>query len=446
MATNYSFLNPGESILMEGNANMQQVLGINKGGKLILTNQRLVFLAHAFNVGSKFDEIPLSSIAMSGNSFNLFVPTPNMIKVVTTDGSQYQFVVTKKQRDVWVQQICGAASQFRSTYAYGSGTSNNRYGANNYSAGNTAAQSQATYGPEYGQYGYEQPNYEPPKKKKKTVPKVIGILLLAIGLFMVVKDGLGGCNNSEEWFADSAYSQEDYSSETTTEAPTTTTTTTTTAAPETFVSANKLVVPCNNDSGAIFDLTLDKFTEKYNRMVQEVAYYELAGDMDEAALEDVVSYYSLDAYGWEYVDTASEDNSGFSFDTYMNRSAASSNVVLAVSCERVTGRLLNVKVFADIDSYFSGENKDNNVTAFRYIVSFVNSALNDTAIEETGDIGTNIVLHLDNEGAQGKSIYYNNIIMSSAAFSTETTYTISFSAASDSFIDKCRDFIVPFQP
>ena len=47
MKVNYDFLYPGEKIVMEGPANKQQILGVNKGGHLILTDRRIVFLAHA---------------------------------------------------------------------------------------------------------------------------------------------------------------------------------------------------------------------------------------------------------------------------------------------------------------------------------------------------------------------------------------------------------------
>lgn len=105
MKINYDFLLPGEQIQMEGSANKQQFLGVNKGGRLILTDRRLVFIAHAINVGSKFDEIPLSQVAVSGKTLNIFCPTPNMIQVTTVDGEKHQFVVSGKQKDKWVQVI-----------------------------------------------------------------------------------------------------------------------------------------------------------------------------------------------------------------------------------------------------------------------------------------------------------------------------------------------------
>ena len=113
MKVNYDFLNPGEQIQMEGPANKQQFLGINKGGRLILTNQRLVFLAHALNLGSKFDEIPFSQIAVSGKTLNIFCPSPNMIKVITLDGKSHQFVVSGKQKAEWLQKISELVQKYK---------------------------------------------------------------------------------------------------------------------------------------------------------------------------------------------------------------------------------------------------------------------------------------------------------------------------------------------
>ena len=80
---------------MEGGANKTIFLGFNKGGMLILTNQRLIFKA---TFSSKIEEIPLASILTSGDSFNLLIPTGNMIRVCTRDGKTHQFLVVGKQR------------------------------------------------------------------------------------------------------------------------------------------------------------------------------------------------------------------------------------------------------------------------------------------------------------------------------------------------------------
>ena len=81
------FLLPDEQIIMQGNANKRQLGGLaSKGGTLILTNQRLIFKAHSFNIGPSFDEIFLSDIDKGENTLNILMPTPNMIRVITKDG------------------------------------------------------------------------------------------------------------------------------------------------------------------------------------------------------------------------------------------------------------------------------------------------------------------------------------------------------------------------
>lgn len=110
----YDFLMPGEQVIMMGAANKRQAGGIaSKGGHLYLTNKRLVFKAHAFNLGSSFDEIPFSKIAFTGNTLNLLMPTPNMIRVITTDGVNHGFIVTGKQKEQWKQKINEIVQKYR---------------------------------------------------------------------------------------------------------------------------------------------------------------------------------------------------------------------------------------------------------------------------------------------------------------------------------------------
>jgi len=255
MAMKYTFLNPGESVLMEGSANMQQLLGVNKGGKLILTNQRLVFIAHALNIGSKFDEIPLSAIAVSGNSFNVFVPTPNMIKVVTTDGSQYQFVVTKKQRDEWVQNIYQAAMNLRSMSSSGSSATTRQSNADTFSAGNIIPSS--------------------PPKKKKSCLKTFLIIAAIIGVFSVIVDAASSSEEDTTYYEEPAYVQEDESTEqtTTTAAITTTVTTTTTTTTQTTTTTTAATTGTDTPPTTVSDAQSTE--ENYNpraEMTSVVAY------------------------------------------------------------------------------------------------------------------------------------------------------------------------------
>ena len=111
---NYDFLMPGEKIIMEGAANKRQLGGLlTKGGHLVLTDRRLVFIAHALNFGSKFDEIPFSKITFTGNTLNLLLPTPNMIRVNTVDGKNQGFSVTGKQKTQWKEKIAEVVQNYR---------------------------------------------------------------------------------------------------------------------------------------------------------------------------------------------------------------------------------------------------------------------------------------------------------------------------------------------
>lgn len=98
----YKFLNANEQVLMEGKANKTVFLGVNKGGTLILTNQRLIFKT---TLSSKLDEIPLTSITTSADSFNVLIPSGNMIKVCTNDGKTHQFLVVGRQKEDWKRAL-----------------------------------------------------------------------------------------------------------------------------------------------------------------------------------------------------------------------------------------------------------------------------------------------------------------------------------------------------
>lgn len=100
-----------EREIFKGAANMQyqkgpaSVLGYNKGGHLTLTNQRLIFIAHAMNIGQKEYYIPLSEIKYAQNGFHILTPTPNMIKIECNNGEMYKFVVKGKEKETWKKLI-----------------------------------------------------------------------------------------------------------------------------------------------------------------------------------------------------------------------------------------------------------------------------------------------------------------------------------------------------
>ena len=87
---------PGEATVKEGVANLQR--GVETvGGKLFLTNQRLVFESHAFNIQTGETTIPLGDISETmlcwTKFLNLIPITPNSLAVFTLEGRQHRFVL-----------------------------------------------------------------------------------------------------------------------------------------------------------------------------------------------------------------------------------------------------------------------------------------------------------------------------------------------------------------
>ena len=120
MATTYDFLEANETIIMEGAANKQLGvgtvnLGINKGGKLVLTDMRLIFIAHSLNIGAKFEQIYLSDVVISGQGMHIGVPTPNLIRVTMSNGKTHLFVVEGKLKEQWEQKIAEYVSKSKSS-------------------------------------------------------------------------------------------------------------------------------------------------------------------------------------------------------------------------------------------------------------------------------------------------------------------------------------------
>ena len=89
-------LRQGEQVIKEGPANLQK--GIETvGGKLFLTNQRLVFEAHKFNVQGGVTELDLSTVRSSHPCWTRFlgvIPVfPNSLAVSDEQGKTLRFVL-----------------------------------------------------------------------------------------------------------------------------------------------------------------------------------------------------------------------------------------------------------------------------------------------------------------------------------------------------------------
>ena len=96
----------GENLIKQGGANILR--GIEAvGGHLYLTNKRLIFESHAFNIQKGATEINLNEIASLNKAWTKFLGAiplfPNSIVVATSTGNEYSF--TLLGRESWISAI-----------------------------------------------------------------------------------------------------------------------------------------------------------------------------------------------------------------------------------------------------------------------------------------------------------------------------------------------------
>jgi hypothetical protein len=99
-------LRPDEKVVREGGANLQRGME-TVGGKLYLTNQRLFFQTHAFNVQAGPTQIELPEVMgtkLCWTKFLGFLPVfPNSLEIQTTSGTTYCFVLYGRKQ--WAAEI-----------------------------------------------------------------------------------------------------------------------------------------------------------------------------------------------------------------------------------------------------------------------------------------------------------------------------------------------------
>ncbi len=99
-------LRKGEEIIKEGAANLQKGAE-TVGGKLYLTNQRLVFEAHKLNFQGGQTEIELKQVQTVTpcwtKLFNVLPVAPNSLAVAGGNGLDYRFVLNGRKK--WAQAI-----------------------------------------------------------------------------------------------------------------------------------------------------------------------------------------------------------------------------------------------------------------------------------------------------------------------------------------------------
>jgi hypothetical protein len=99
-------LEQGETVVKEGAAN--HFKGAEAvGGKLYLTNRRLIFESHAFNVQTHTTVWPLTDIAAAKPRNTLGI-VPNGMSVTLKNGGEERFVVNG--RGDWMKALAGGQS------------------------------------------------------------------------------------------------------------------------------------------------------------------------------------------------------------------------------------------------------------------------------------------------------------------------------------------------
>jgi len=97
----------GEVIIKEGPANHFKNWE-SVGGKLYLTNTRLFFKSHAFNIQTHAASYPLIDI-VSARPVNTLGIIPNGMAIKLRDGSEERFVVYGRQD--WISKILAAQAK-----------------------------------------------------------------------------------------------------------------------------------------------------------------------------------------------------------------------------------------------------------------------------------------------------------------------------------------------
>ena len=99
-------LNPNEALIKKGGANLQKGAE-SVGGYLYLTDQRLIFEAHAINFQGGNSIIDLSNIDSTEKVWTKFLGViplmPNSLAVKSKTEEEYKFVLFG--RDAWEQKI-----------------------------------------------------------------------------------------------------------------------------------------------------------------------------------------------------------------------------------------------------------------------------------------------------------------------------------------------------
>lgn len=99
-------LDPGEGVVKEARANMRRGAE-HVGGRLFLTDRRLIFESHALNVQRGSTEIPITGISEVRKAWTRFMGTmpiaPTTMVVTDHEDMDHEFVV--RGRPEWIERI-----------------------------------------------------------------------------------------------------------------------------------------------------------------------------------------------------------------------------------------------------------------------------------------------------------------------------------------------------
>ena len=98
-----------ETIIRNGGANLLHGMD-NAGGKLILTNQRVIFEAHRFNISrgeQLIDLMDITKVEKAWTKFLGFIPLfPNAVLVTVSNGKRFRFALWGRKK--WAKAILEA--------------------------------------------------------------------------------------------------------------------------------------------------------------------------------------------------------------------------------------------------------------------------------------------------------------------------------------------------
>lgn len=96
----YNFLHQSENVILDENADKMEAMGLNTEGRLVLTNERLIFVNSLTGI---VEYISVNDIFLYNKDFNTSFLSNNVLTVMTKQGITYDFFVEKKEG--WINAL-----------------------------------------------------------------------------------------------------------------------------------------------------------------------------------------------------------------------------------------------------------------------------------------------------------------------------------------------------